>query len=145
MPPRAFLGDSAPRFDCDFGIPSNTSRIVRLFRRTIGHLPRRPIARAALDDAIPLLTGDPMSTAKAFVQEAPEREQIEGLSDGQLLRRAARELLVAVCVIAKVIANRAASITKPAELGSLMRALGDCFQAAHAALGQFGLSQPHRQ
>jgi hypothetical protein len=37
-----------------------------------------------------------MSTAKSFVQEAAERAKLEGLTDQQLLRLAARELLIAV-------------------------------------------------
>jgi hypothetical protein len=39
-------------------------------------------ARAQLDDAVPLLTKDAMTTAGTFVQESATREQLEKLPDG---------------------------------------------------------------
>jgi hypothetical protein len=99
-------------------------------------------ARASLDDAVPLLTGNPMSTAESLVQEGAEREKLERLTDEQLLCRAARQLLIALCMIAKVVTNRAADILiKPAEVGALMKALAECFEAASAVLNQGGASQ----
>jgi hypothetical protein len=78
-----------------------------------------------------------VTTAETFVQESAEREALEQLTDGELLRRAAHELLIAVYVVAKAIVIRAAVIvTKPAEVGVLMRALAGCFQVAASALGQ---------
>jgi hypothetical protein len=74
---------------------------ARLAARLIHRVepPQDPLdaARASLDDAVPVLTGDPMTT-KDFVQENAERESLEQLSDGELLRKAAREVLIAVCV-----------------------------------------------
>jgi len=60
------------------------------------------IARDRLDDAVPVLTGNPMSTAASMVQGSDDRETLEQLSDDELLRRAAREVLIAVVVIARV-------------------------------------------
>jgi hypothetical protein len=53
--------------------------------------------RALIGDAVPILTRDPLSAAKSFVEESAEREELEQLTDRQLLRRAAREVAIAVC------------------------------------------------
>jgi hypothetical protein len=62
------------------------------------------LARAALDDAIPVLTCDPLTTAERFVG----REQLDYLSDAELLRKASRELAIAVIVVAD-------AVTRPAD------------------------------
>jgi hypothetical protein len=49
------------------------------------------------------MTGDPMTTVRVLVQQTTERETLEQLSDGELLRKAARELLIAVCLVANEI------------------------------------------
>jgi hypothetical protein len=70
----------------------------------------------SLDDAVPVLTGDPMATVESIVQESTERETLEQLTDGELLRRTAREVLIAVYVVANAIVRRGAVlVTKPAE------------------------------
>jgi hypothetical protein len=57
------------------------------------------------------------------------------LSNGELLRQAAVEVLIAVSVIARAMMLKAAvAATKPAEVGILMRALAECLQAATAVL-----------
>jgi hypothetical protein len=47
-------------------------------------------ARADLESALPLMTRNPTSTIDDLLRSSSEREQLEGLSDGQLLRKAAR-------------------------------------------------------
>jgi hypothetical protein len=94
-------------------------------------------ARASLDDAVPLLTGNPSTTANSIVQESAEREALEQSTDAVLLRKAAREVLTAICLIARAVMLRPEVMaTRPAEVGFLMLALAKCFQAATAALGQ---------
>jgi hypothetical protein len=48
--------------------------------------PQHPLeaARDDLDDALPLLTGDPMSTAASFVQQSGKRESLEEWTDDAL-------------------------------------------------------------
>jgi hypothetical protein len=54
----------------------------------------REAARTSLDDAVPLLTSDPNTTAKVFIaQEPAELEKLEQLMDKELLRRTARARL----------------------------------------------------
>jgi hypothetical protein len=99
--------------------------------------PQHPLdaARAALDDALPLLSNDPMSTANTFIQEDPERAALEQLSDGELVRRAARALTITICLIADAMMRQATiAVIKPAEVGVLMRALSEGIQAVTAAL-----------
>jgi hypothetical protein len=64
--------------------------------------PRHPleIARDHLDDATPVLGGDPMTTSTSFVQQSGKRESLEELMDDALLHQSAREVLIAVAIIA---------------------------------------------
>jgi hypothetical protein len=94
-------------------------------------------ARADLECALPLVTGDPTTTIEDLLRDSRDREQLEELSDAELLRKAAREVLIAVCVIANAMMCQASLfVTKPAEVGALMRALAECYRAATVAFGQ---------
>jgi hypothetical protein len=96
-------------------------------------------AREQLDDAVPLLSGDPMTMAKVLVQESPERAELEKLPDAELVRRAARELAVDVTVVCEAFLRQPeAVIYKPGELALLFRALTACVQAASGAFAQAG-------
>ena len=53
-------------------------------------------ARELLDDAAPLLTGDPMTPAKGLIEESAEREALEQLSDADLERRVARQVAISL-------------------------------------------------
>jgi hypothetical protein len=99
---------------------------------------RHPLdqARAALESALPLMTRDPTST---ILVRNPEGEQLDGLSDGELLRKAARELARAVYVVAHAMIRREAEaliITRTAAVAVLMRALADSMRSVTAAFGQ---------
>ena len=53
------------------------------------------------------------------------------------LRQRSGELLIAVCVVVNAMMRQAACfVTKPAEVGVLMRALAECYWAATMALSQ---------
>src|SRR5689334_11602404 len=58
---------------------------------------RHPIdlARAALDDAVPVLTSDPLTTADTFVGERVDPESLDHLSNAELLGTATRRLAMA--------------------------------------------------
>jgi hypothetical protein len=107
--------------------------------------PRHPldIARDRLDDALPVLTNDPMTTSTSFVRESAEGEALEHLSDTELQRRAARQVTVAVCVVAKaMIVKATVAAAKPAEFGLLARALAQCLQAGTAVLSEQPTANP---
>jgi hypothetical protein len=95
------------------------------------------LARERLDDAAPLLTGDPRTKAADVVNGSAERAELESLSDQELLRRAAREAAIAVTVIGHAFLRQPeAIIYKPGELAVLFRALTACVQAASGAFAQ---------
>jgi hypothetical protein len=92
------------------------------------------VARAQLDDAVPLLNGDAMTTAKVLVEQAAQREKLEQLTDGKLLREAARDVAIAVIVVGRALMRQPETVVnKPGELAILFRALAACVQAASAA------------
>jgi hypothetical protein len=94
-------------------------------------------AREQLDDAVPLLTSNPMTVAEDLVKESDERAELENLSDRELLRRAAREAATAVTVVGQAFLRQPeAIIYKPGELAVLFRALTQCVQGAAAAFAQ---------
>jgi hypothetical protein len=101
-------------------------------------------ASADLESALPLMTGDPTSTIDDLVRSSPEGEQLDKLSDGELLRKAARELARAVYLIAHVMLRQAEAlvITRTAAVAVLMRALADAIRFASAAFGQAQAMQP---
>jgi len=67
-------------------------------------------ARAALDSAIPLLTGNATSDVADLVQNHPEAEELRQLSDRELIRRAAREIAIATIICAEVLTKRATQL-----------------------------------
>src|SRR5260370_2832950 len=96
-------------------------------------------ARAALESALPLMTRDPASTIDDLVRSSPERQELEGLSDGELLRKAGRELAMVVYVVAHLMLRQEAEalfITRTEAVGVLMRALADSMRSVTAAFGQ---------
>jgi hypothetical protein len=96
-------------------------------------------ARADLESALPLMTGDATSTIEDLVRGHPERKQLDGLSDGELLRKAARELAVAVYVVARMTLRQEAEalvITRTGAVAVLVRALADATRFTSAAFGQ---------
>jgi hypothetical protein len=100
------------------------------------------IARDRLDDALPVLTNDPMTTSTSFVRESAEGEALEHLSDTELQRRAARQVTVAVCVVAKAMIVKATVAAAIAEFGLLARALAQCLQAGSAVLSEQPTANP---
>jgi hypothetical protein len=89
-------------------------------------------ARVALGVAARLLTGDPATGADGFRADEP----LGSLSDDELVRRSARDLLILQIVLCKVLASRGAFLIpeKPAETGVLLSALANANRAAVHAL-----------
>jgi hypothetical protein len=107
--------------------------------RPLQHDQQHPLeaARSLLDDAVPILTGDAMTTSRVLVEQSPEREHLQDLTDVELLREAARELAISVIVVARALMHRPETILdKTEELGVLFRSLAACAVALPAALAQ---------
>ena len=92
-------------------------------------------ARQSLEVAARLLTGDPATGADEFACQAKADEPLGSLSDGEAVRRSARDLLILQIVLCKVLASRGAFLLpdKPAETGVLLRALANAHRAAFLA------------
>jgi hypothetical protein len=99
--------------------------------------PRHPleIARDHLEDALPVLTGDPMTTSTSFVQGSARPWDAWTTVGCELLRRAARQVLKVLCMASKImLVKPTLAVTRPAETGLLVRALAQCLRAATAVL-----------
>ncbi len=95
-------------------------------------------AREALDIAARLLTGDPRGGVELLEMYATGNERFEGLTDQELLRRATRELLIALIVVAEVFRLHAHMLVpnKTRETATLLRALGKAMSAATKSFGR---------
>ena len=84
-------------------------------------------ARAALDSAIPLLTGKPTDVAD-LVREHPEADELRQLPDRELIRRAAREIAIALIMCSRLLIERGTEVisSKPKEGSVLMFAISHC-------------------
>jgi hypothetical protein len=89
-------------------------------------------ARQALEVAAPLLTGDAAAGVEVLLERRDHREELDGLSDHELLRRAAREALIAVCLLCMELEGQAAALvaTKTSETGTLLAAIAAALKAA---------------
>ena len=83
-------------------------------------------ARKSLDDAIPLLTSNPNTTANVSLEKkTAEREALERLTDKQLLNQAVREIATTAIIISCALRQRVNTLipTKAGELAVLLRSL----------------------
>src|SRR5258708_7836329 len=96
-------------------------------------------ARAYLENAPPFGARDPTPTQDDPLCRSPEGEQLNKLSDGELLRKAARELARAVYLVAHMMLLQGAEklwITRTAAVAVLMRALADSMRWVTTAFDQ---------
>jgi hypothetical protein len=101
-------------------------------------------ARQALDLAAGVLTGDPVGGTE-ILERRPEREQLDGLSDSEVLTRSARELCISTILACHEFQECASTLVaeNPAEAGLLLKSLCRAVQAATAAYGEALKSRDH--
>jgi hypothetical protein len=101
-------------------------------------------ARQAMDVASGVLTGNAVAGVEAFVRQEGNQQQLEGMSDRELLTKASREMLVTICLVCAVLRSELPSLveTKATETATLMNAIVAAFRAAKDSLEQF---EPDRQ
>jgi hypothetical protein len=113
--------------------------------RPVAHRPH-PVeaARQALDIAAGILTGDP-SAGTEILEGRPEREQLDGLSDSEVLRRSARQLCIATILTCDAFQKSGSTLVaeSPAEAAQLLKALCGALPAAVAAFGEALKSREH--
>src|SRR5262249_1525626 len=81
-------------------------------------------AKQRLDMAAGVLTGDPVAGLKALNDEDGRQQELEGLSDRELLREASREMLIAMQLVSHVLPSQLPNImaTKTMETSTLLNA-----------------------
>jgi hypothetical protein len=99
-------------------------------------------ARAALNDAIPVLTLDPLTTADSIRAAGDDAAALAQLSDAELIHRARRELAIATVVVAQALMLEPDIATnRPTEVSVLAHALAKCVQAVDAGFAQVNAMQ----
>jgi hypothetical protein len=101
-------------------------------------------ARQAMDVASGVLTGNAVAGVEAFVRQEGNQQQLEGMSDRELLTKASREMLVTIGLVCEVFRPQLLPLVaaKTTETATLMNALVAAFKAARDGLEQF---EPDRQ
>jgi hypothetical protein len=92
-----------------------------------------------------VLTGDPLTGVGVFSGQEGRRQELEGLSDRELLRKASRETLVVINLVCYVLRPQLPPLiaTKTTETATLLNAIVAAFKAAREGLEQFEPDQPH--
>jgi hypothetical protein len=92
----------------------------------------------ALDVAAPVLTGAPTAGVEALLERRDQREELDRLHDHELIRRAAREILIAVALLCSEVQCQTAKLvaTKTLEMGVLLNAVASALQAASESFAQ---------
>jgi ribonuclease HII len=93
-------------------------------------------AGADLEAAAPVLTGKPADGAAGLIEQSDLQRELEGITDGELLTRMAREICISSIILSKEMARQAAMLvrTKPREIGVLSLAITRCSEAAALVL-----------
>jgi hypothetical protein len=93
------------------------------------------IARARLEAIAPLVSGDPETTVQDLVDD-PAHNDFGELTDGEVLRQAAREVAIATALVAKAIQNRAVAAFNMTELTAALLSIAACLNALPSAFDQ---------
>jgi hypothetical protein len=95
-------------------------------------------ARQAIDVAAGVLTGNPAAGVGVLIREDGSRENLETLSDHELLRKASRETLVVINLVCHILRAQLPSLasTKQMETATLMNAIVAACRAATDGLEQ---------
>jgi hypothetical protein len=82
-------------------------------------------ATTSLDTAVPLLTGDPVTTVQDFVDASESTRGLEEMTDEQLQARTVRETNIALILISEAICHRCEDLvgSKTGEFAVLLKAL----------------------
>src|SRR5438128_2464317 len=82
-------------------------------------------ARANLDAALPVLSGDPTITTEELVKRSEDKLHHQDVPDAELQRKAVRQAMVAQALVCQELQAQAADLvrTRPMEVGILIDAL----------------------
>jgi hypothetical protein len=93
------------------------------------------IARGRLETVAPLVSGHPETTIQSLI-DGSARSDFDELTDGEVLRRAARETAIATALVAKAIQNRATTAFNMTELTPALFSIAACLAALPGAFDQ---------
>ena len=84
---------------------------------------------------VPVLTGDAATNTATVVEASEVAKRLKGLTEDQLLSKAARQSLLTLIVLLQETCRRGALLiaTNPAGLGVLIKGLAACLAAANDA------------
>jgi hypothetical protein len=101
-------------------------------------------ARDNLDVAVPILTGDPRTTAEDLVKHNEAKPELEQLSDKELLLAAARQALVTITLVEEELNAQLPELVteRTAETAVLVGALAALIQATTDALRHQAFTPP---
>ena len=95
------------------------------------------IARSQLEAVAPFVSGDPETTLEDLVGDPADEQDLASLTDGEVLRRAAREVTIATALIAGAIKDRVTmSECDPLKVTPAVIALGRALDVLPAAFNQ---------
>jgi len=92
-------------------------------------------ARRQVEAATPLVTGNPETIIDDLI-DASVREEFDELTQGEVLRRAAREVAIATTLVAKEIQKRSTTSFDLVELISTLLSIGRCLAVLPGAFDQ---------
>jgi hypothetical protein len=80
-----------------------------------------------------VLTGDPVAGLKALSGEDGSQQELEGLSDRDLLRKASTDMLIAIRLVSHVLPSQLPRLmaTKTMETATLLRGSGQRWTASN--------------
>ena len=93
-------------------------------------------ARQAIDVAAGVLTGDPVAGVEAFAGQNDRQQELERLSDRELLTMTSREILVTISLGCAVLRSQLPSLIETKATETLMNAIAAAFSAAKDSLEQ---------
>jgi len=95
------------------------------------------IARGQLEAVAPLVSGDPETTLESLMDDPVHKRDLDSLTDGEVLRQAAREVAIATTLIAAAIKDRVTmSECDPLEVTPAVIALGRAMDVLPRAFEQ---------
>ena len=81
------------------------------------------------------MSGDPETTVQDLIDD-PARNDFDELTDGEVLRRTARQVAIATALVAKAIQNRTTAPFSVAEVTPALLSIGACLAALPGAFEQ---------
>jgi hypothetical protein len=114
-------------------------RVARWQRRGWTRVTRQhplELAEELVDNTVPLLTGDVNTTARQYAKAtAGEQESLRQLSDGELLKQAARELTILLILVYRSLQKHVGLMLAGGKVAELTVLINACSRCAARAVG----------